>query len=282
MVKQHFTQMKQPQLGHMIQVWRKGKGMTQEELVERCNINVRTIQRIEAGEVTPRPYTVKAILEALEVDPSEVGNFHSENTDSELVIETSWLRYAYAVGVGYLILAILESGVDIRLFMGESGFWDGFALWYWLLKMGVLIFFAAFMASFFKLAERWNNPLMRVTTILLVCSTGVFILEDVLTYWLETGLVSGLILRSLVTGLLYLLLAISFIQRARQGDVLCILSGALGVLTGISFMTVVFALPGLLFLTLFEVALIVLVYREFGGTGMVHWHRKNTVDPQVL
>ncbi|EON77677.1 hypothetical protein ADIS_1896 [Lunatimonas lonarensis] len=273
--------MKQPQLGHMIQVWRKGKGMTQEELVERCNINVRTIQRIEAGEVTPRPYTVKAILEALEVDPSEVGNLHSEDMEGELPIETSWLRYAYAVGIGYLILAILESGVDIRLFMGESGFWDGFALWYALLKMGVLIFFAFFMAAFFKLADRWNDRLMKVTTFLLVCSTGVFMLEDALTYWLETEVVSGLILRSLVTGLLYLLFAISFIQRARPNDVLCVITGSLGVLTGISFMTVVFALPGLLFLTLFEVALIVLVYREFGGSGIVHWHRKNKIDPQV-
>ncbi|MCC5938625.1 MAG: helix-turn-helix transcriptional regulator [Lunatimonas sp.] len=274
--------MKQPQLGHMIQVWRKGKGMTQEELVERCNINVRTIQRIEAGEVTPRPYTVKAILEALEVDPSEVGNLHSEDTESELPIETTWLRYAYAVGVGYLILAILESGVDVRLFMGESGFWEGFALWYVLLKLGVLIFFAFFMAAFFKLAGRWNDPLMRVTIVLLVCSTGVFILEDALTYWLETELVSGLIFRSLVTGLLYLLFATSFIKRARLDDVLCMISGALGVLTGISFLTVVFALPGLLFLTLFEVALIVVVYREFGGSGMVHLRRKNKADPQVL
>ncbi|HBY67201.1 MAG TPA: DNA-binding protein, partial [Flavobacteriaceae bacterium] len=40
----------------------------QEELVEKCNINVRTIQRIEAGEVTPRSYTIKSILDALGFD----------------------------------------------------------------------------------------------------------------------------------------------------------------------------------------------------------------------
>ena len=57
--------MKQPELGIYIAQLRKEKGLTQEELVERCNINVRTIQRIEAGEVSPRSYTIKNILEVL-------------------------------------------------------------------------------------------------------------------------------------------------------------------------------------------------------------------------
>ena len=60
--------MKQPQLGQKILELRKQKGFTQEELVAQCNINVRTIQRIEAGEVNPRSYTVKIILEVLGVD----------------------------------------------------------------------------------------------------------------------------------------------------------------------------------------------------------------------
>ena len=65
--KTHIT-MKQPELGKKISEWRKAKGLTQEELVEKCNLNVRTIQRIEAGEVTPRSYTIKAIMEALGIE----------------------------------------------------------------------------------------------------------------------------------------------------------------------------------------------------------------------
>ena len=57
--------MKQPELGDYIANLRKEQGLTQEELVELCNINVRTIQRIEAGDVTPRNYTIKNILQAL-------------------------------------------------------------------------------------------------------------------------------------------------------------------------------------------------------------------------
>ncbi|MEL7006743.1 MAG: helix-turn-helix domain-containing protein, partial [Bacteroidota bacterium] len=47
---------------------RKSKGLTQEELAERCNISVRTIQRIESGAVQPRANTVKIISQNLGVD----------------------------------------------------------------------------------------------------------------------------------------------------------------------------------------------------------------------
>jgi transcriptional regulator with XRE-family HTH domain len=65
MINQKLFIMKQPELGKKISELRKAKGLTQEELVEKCNLNVRTIQRIEAGEVTPRTFTIKALFEAL-------------------------------------------------------------------------------------------------------------------------------------------------------------------------------------------------------------------------
>ena len=58
--------MKQPELGQKIIELRKKKGLTQEELVEKCNINVRTLQRIESGEVNPRNFTIKIIFETLD------------------------------------------------------------------------------------------------------------------------------------------------------------------------------------------------------------------------
>ena len=54
--------MNQPELGKKISELRKSKGLTQDELVIICNLSVRTLQRIESGEVTPRSYTVKAIF----------------------------------------------------------------------------------------------------------------------------------------------------------------------------------------------------------------------------
>ncbi len=69
------------QLGNAITALRIKKGMTQKELSEACTIDIRTIQRIEAGEVTPRMHTIKLLSNALGCDP---GYFASttENNDT--------------------------------------------------------------------------------------------------------------------------------------------------------------------------------------------------------
>lgn len=53
----------------MTAIWlrdgRLSKGLTQKELSEKSNISVRSIQRIESGEITPRSYTIKTLAEIL-------------------------------------------------------------------------------------------------------------------------------------------------------------------------------------------------------------------------
>ncbi len=51
---------------------RKVKGITQDELAQASNINVRTIQRIEAGETQPRAFTLKSISQVLDVSLLEL------------------------------------------------------------------------------------------------------------------------------------------------------------------------------------------------------------------
>jgi len=78
--------MEQPELGTYIAQLRKEQGLTQEELVEKCNINVRTIQRIENGDVTPRSYTIKNILEALGKSFDEVYKGSNQSAQSEQTV----------------------------------------------------------------------------------------------------------------------------------------------------------------------------------------------------
>ena len=44
---------------------RKQKGLTQEELAEQAQVNLRTIQRIENSESEPRDKTLRLICDAL-------------------------------------------------------------------------------------------------------------------------------------------------------------------------------------------------------------------------
>jgi len=60
--------MKQPHLGNKISELRLAKGLTQSELAEKCHLSLRTIQRIESAEVTPRSYSVKLIFKNLDYD----------------------------------------------------------------------------------------------------------------------------------------------------------------------------------------------------------------------
>ncbi len=84
--------MNQPELGKKIAELRKAKGLTQEELVEKCNLNVRTLQRIESGEVTPRSYTIKVIFAALDYNYNNlIENKPRGFTNSEFII-TKWLE----------------------------------------------------------------------------------------------------------------------------------------------------------------------------------------------
>ncbi len=69
--------MNQPDLGLKVSELRQQKGLTQEQLAERCEVSPRTIQRIESGEVDPRAYTLQCLSTALEFD------FCEESTTNE-------------------------------------------------------------------------------------------------------------------------------------------------------------------------------------------------------
>lgn len=74
--------MNQPALGLKVSELRQQKGLTQEQLADRCEVSPRTIQRIESGEVDPRAYTLHCLGEALEFD------FGEENTSNENLLLT--------------------------------------------------------------------------------------------------------------------------------------------------------------------------------------------------
>ncbi len=108
MRNKNVFKMKQPELGKLILDLRKQKGLTQEELVALCNLNVRTIQRIEAGEVSPRTYTIKSILEALGETPDEI--FREPEQKSPLFTEKEKNGLFYSViGVGVLAASAIIS-----------------------------------------------------------------------------------------------------------------------------------------------------------------------------
>lgn len=63
--------MTQRNIGKKIVEIRNAKGWTQADLAKKCKITTRTVQRIEAGSVTPRAFTLQIISQALEFNFSD-------------------------------------------------------------------------------------------------------------------------------------------------------------------------------------------------------------------
>lgn len=253
-IKNYFK-MKQPQLGQQIQEWRKAKGLTQEELVEKCSLNVRTLQRIEAGEVSPRPYTLKAIMEALEIRQEEIRNSQLEE---KLSFDSKWFQLAFFAGMIYLITTMVEFMLDFTFYGGDSV--NGFL--YATIKIIVMVGFSIFMFGFFQMGAKFGNRLMQISAALLAFGVLVFTSVDIYKFFiLGEAMPEYLPIEAVVFGALYVLFGLGFINERKQSGTLFLSTGILGVLIGVGFLSVIFALPSLFVLIVFEILCLIILFQ---------------------
>ncbi|GAB5552521.1 MAG: hypothetical protein Sapg2KO_21120 [Saprospiraceae bacterium] len=87
--------------------------MSQEELSAASGISVRTIQRIEKGQVKPRPYTARKLIEAFNISLEEFSSSSVENSDLHLEESVKLNRFVistllvFPLPIIYLIILIL-------------------------------------------------------------------------------------------------------------------------------------------------------------------------------
>jgi len=93
--------------GELIRQLRQKKGITQEDLAAKTDISVRTIQRIESGEVDPRAFTLQSIAAALEVDFEVLANTESASEASEQVIVSENQKWLPVLHLSGLLLMII-------------------------------------------------------------------------------------------------------------------------------------------------------------------------------
>ena len=99
--------MKPSELATKISTLRHQKGMTQKELAELCNVDIRTIQRIESGEVVPRKHTLKILTNILEYDLIHFDVAPGNTLEDGSTMDFSrQIRRAYIAGVIFSINAI--------------------------------------------------------------------------------------------------------------------------------------------------------------------------------
>ncbi|MGB3151996.1 MAG: helix-turn-helix transcriptional regulator [Maribacter sp.] len=259
--------MKQPLLGIKITELRKQKGFTQEELVELCNINVRTLQRIENGEVSPRSYTIKTILSALDQDYEELyekGTEASQILNLESSKEASsvykLLTFAWISGIIYFLLGVPEGIADwFRFSEDELVFGTAGHL---ALKIGSFIFYAFTLYGFLIAGKLLKNYLMKIISILMLFALFFFYLFDGISLFKSSiALEAILVAESILTGILGVLFGIAIIKSQKQLGSVAYVAGGMEILAAFFLLTIVLAPLGLLLLLPAIILEVVLLYK---------------------
>lgn len=264
--------MKQPELGKRIFELRKQKGFTQEELVEKCNINVRTIQRIEAGDVTPRSFTIKTILEALEVDNQSFfgTSVHDNETiqfsnDEKKVLNISWIS-----GIFLIIFSIIGMIVETYL-VSENGSFGGSVIprISWNLPFLISLFF--FLKGYHKIGKMTQNntlvggvyvyfALEFIITIILLTLAAYSFEEDIVE------IMSGIVMLMLY-GISELVLGIGVMKLKEYLGSFAQIIGILKIVNGIMLITIIFAPIGGFLVILVLIMEVILIYNTLHNSS---------------
>lgn len=255
MVNQNINIVKQPELGKKVSELRKAKGLTQEELVEKCNLNVRTVQRIEAGEVTPRSYTIKALFEALDYNwdyNKEINNLPDKKTPP-------FLYLAIGSAVLYFFISMVEINFEQEFLEGDSSISAGaFAL----IKSGSYVFNILFLLGWIRVLEYFPNGILKIALWLMIGANVIWYSIDLIALFSDhLSLDDYYFIKVSSLGFLFALLGLGFINYKHKISFLGVITGILLMISGGLFFTVIGTILALIPWTLAEIVQIgLLIY----------------------
>lgn len=158
--------MKQPELGKKILVLREEKNLTQKEMAESCHIDIRTVQRIEAGEVTPRPSTLRLIAELFECDINLFNGNEQENPPylSSLLLTTAMIGVLYFINIIFYWTFFLSPFPS-----GEAHFYHSIIN----VATGVPFYY-----GLYQISKHQGNQLLQVAVIIAIVGIPYFVITD--------------------------------------------------------------------------------------------------------
>ncbi len=270
--------MKQPELGRRISDLRKAKGLTQEELVDKCNISVRTLQRIETGEVTPRSYTIKTILAALDYNLSTI----EVNDDTFIQSAAGWLKklflldidltvssdyfikqlnIAWVSGILYFLIGFFEGAAEYFRYKDNELIFS--TTMYVIIKISYLITFILFQRGFVFIGGLLKNYLLRITSFILIFGHILIIGYDVASIFydsVERQYILGS--EAIVFGCIGILYGISLRRLWRSIGSAAKWAGNFEILAGCLFLTIVLSFMGFILLVPAILIQIIIIYKS--------------------
>lgn len=236
--------MQQPELGKRLTALRREKNLTQEELVEKSHVSVRTIQRIESGEVMPRLSTVKILWEALgeEFEPSKKSNQVMETHKTTLPhANRITVLMAALAGAVYLVCQIILGTLDVAWFMEETKWGTVMNSAYTGLTVLMVFSYALFAWGFIALSTVFENTLLKNAAWMLMLATAALGVLDVTSLSVENleTLLLPYSLAAVLFGTLSIVFGIALIRLQDSMGELSRVAGVLEIVMGCFLITVV-------------------------------------------
>ena len=256
--------MKQPELGKILTNLRNEKGLTQEELVEKCNISVRTIQRIEAGEVTPRSYTIKTILAALDQDLETIKDVFTPEESTGISISKrnfQILNLAFIIGIIYFIIGFVELYIDVDdIFENATKVSTPF---YVTTKIVASVTMLFFYTGFIVSGSVFKNYLLRISSIIIITVLGIGYAFDIYSWFSPLEFHDYFwVAFSMFIGCAFILNGIGIWRLKKHlGTTLPTITGIILIITGTTLITVLMFIIGMFFLIPLSLLQLILLYR---------------------
>lgn len=259
--------MQQPDLGKRLTALRKEKNLTQEELVEVSHVSVRTIQRIEAGEVLPRVSTVKILLTAMGKSHEQFFNPKEDVMQNQPTpqFNRSPLLISVIAGTIYLIVEIILSAMDFAWLTKKSD-WDQWISFVYIgLTISMIIAYTLFMWGFIKLSTVFENGLLKAGSCLMMIAVLAMGIMDISTLWAEDteGLGLPYMTASVVVGSLTLIFGIGLIRLQDGMGELSRIAGVLEIIIGSALITVILFFIGYVVMIPAVIVEILVLYRGY-------------------
>lgn len=283
--------MKQPELGRKILELRRAKNLTQEELVEKCNISVRTIQRIEAGEVTPRIYTIKTILHALDYDISKLTANEIVFPDriliklkriflldldldksSDFIIKQ--LNLAWMFGIAYFIIGFFEGAAEYYRYSEDVLIFS--IPVYIIIKILIMISFFYFQRAFIMIGSLFQNYLLKIISTIIIVGNTLLCCYDIASFFYngiaQEWVMGGVALTFGTIGIIY---GIGLNKLKLIGKIVKF-AGVFEILAGCFFLTIIMSFIGFILLIPANIFEIIILFK------VIELTKKKQENPEIV
>jgi len=112
----------------LIKSQRLAKGYTQQQLADLTRVSLRSIQRIENGEVVPRAYTLTILAEHLDFDPQSIRSSTIPNNTETVLTSNKAKRTIFSAGLGIIMLLLSAAFLSQAPNFPETSF-ESFIFW---------------------------------------------------------------------------------------------------------------------------------------------------------